>query len=99
MLAVPSAEAVGDLVYMSGRLQGKVAIITGSASGFGKATALMFGREGAHVLLADLDRAGGQSVVEQLTADGAEAELVVGDVSAMETAAALVKRATERWDN
>jgi NAD(P)-dependent dehydrogenase (short-subunit alcohol dehydrogenase family) len=82
---------------MSVQLQDSVAIVTGSGSGFGRATALMFGREGARVVVADLDGDRAQSVVEELTEDGAEAELVVGDVTEMDTATALVKRAQERW--
>jgi len=40
------------------RMQGKAAIVTGAASGIGRATAILFAREGARVLLTDLDPAG-----------------------------------------
>ena len=47
-----------------GRLDGKVAIVTGAASGFGRATALRFAQEGARVVIADLDEPRGAAVVD-----------------------------------
>ena len=82
---------------MSGRLDGRVAIVTGSASGFGKATAIRFGREGARVIVSDLDAERGRRVVEEIVANGSEAEMVVGDVSTMDTANELARRARARW--
>jgi NAD(P)-dependent dehydrogenase (short-subunit alcohol dehydrogenase family) len=70
-----------------GRLDGKVAIVTGGASGFGRATVLRFAREGARVVVVDLDEPGGAAVVDEL---GDAARLVVGDVSALGTAEAAV---------
>jgi NAD(P)-dependent dehydrogenase (short-subunit alcohol dehydrogenase family) len=84
-------------ITMSGRLEGKVAIVTGSASGFGKATALRFGREGAKVIVTDLDEERGQGVVKEILGNGSDAELVIGDVSLAATANELVERATDRW--
>jgi NAD(P)-dependent dehydrogenase (short-subunit alcohol dehydrogenase family) len=60
-----------------GRLDGKVAIVTGGASGFGRATVMHFAREGARVVVVDLDEARGREVVAEL---GDAARLVVGDV-------------------
>lgn len=75
-----------------GRLDGKVAIITGAASGFGRATALRFADEGARVVVVDLDESRGREVVADL---GDAARLVVGDVSTSEVAAGAVAVARE----
>jgi NAD(P)-dependent dehydrogenase (short-subunit alcohol dehydrogenase family) len=62
-----------------GRLDDKIAIVTGGASGFGRATVEQFAREGARVVVVDLDEPRGHEVVGAL---GDAARLVVGDVSA-----------------
>jgi NAD(P)-dependent dehydrogenase (short-subunit alcohol dehydrogenase family) len=54
-----------------GQLSGKVAIITGAASGMGRAAALLFAREGANVVLADLNLAGGETAAAEAAAAGA----------------------------
>ena len=55
---------------MSGRLAEKVAIVTGGASGIGRATCRLFGREGARVAVADVDEAGGRVVAAEIVRDG-----------------------------
>lgn len=55
---------------MPGRLQSKVALITGAGSGFGEAMAHAFVREGAHVLISDINADGGQRVVSAITSAG-----------------------------
>jgi NAD(P)-dependent dehydrogenase (short-subunit alcohol dehydrogenase family) len=76
-----------------GRLDGKVAIVTGGASGFGRATVLRFAREGARVVLVDLDEPRGRGVVDEVRAAGSDADLVVGDVSQLAVAEEVVQAA------
>ncbi len=63
------------------RLANRVAIITGAASGIGRATAIRFAQEGAAVLIADINEAGGRACAEAITAAGGKARFVPTDVS------------------
>lgn len=80
---------------MSERLRGKTAIVTGGAAGIGQATAQMFAREGARVVVADLDEGAGAETVEQIAACGGEAIFVRTDVSVESDAEAVCRRAVE----
>ena len=71
-----------------GQLQGKVAIITGAGSGFGQGMAEAYVREGAKVIIADLNAAAGERVAKAL---GANAKAVATDVANMDSVAAMVK--------
>jgi len=62
-------------------MRGKVAVITGGSAGIGRATALLFAREGARVVVADLDRDAGAATVAQIGSEGGEATFVAADVS------------------
>ncbi len=66
---------------MSKQLQDKIAIVTGSASGIGKAIADVYAAEGARVVIADLNIAAAQAAAEQIKATGAQAMAVAMDVT------------------
>ena len=70
-----------ESVPYRGTLKGKVAVITGGASGIGQATALLFAREGAALCVADLDQMGGRAVVESIREEGGRATHVHCDVT------------------
>ena len=74
-------------------LRGKVAIVTGAAKGIGRAIATRFARDGARVVLSDIDEVAGRSAAEALQADGAEARFVRCDVGARDQCVALVEAA------
>ncbi|QIP15117.1 SDR family oxidoreductase [Spirosoma aureum] len=61
-------------------LLGKTALVTGAASGIGKATALLYGQHGAHVMLSDVNETQGQEVVDQINAAGGAAHFYKADV-------------------
>lgn len=77
---------------MAGRVQGKVALVTGGASGIGRATALAFAREGAKVLVSDVVVAGGEETVVLIKAAGGEAQFVKADVAKPAEVDALVAK-------
>ena len=80
------------------RFQSKVAVVTGAASGFGAAIARRFATEGAAVVVADIDEAGGKEVVAAIESDGGRALFVRTDVSRSEDVAAMVDVSVRRFD-
>jgi NAD(P)-dependent dehydrogenase (short-subunit alcohol dehydrogenase family) len=65
---------------MHNDLQGKTVLVTGAASGIGRAVALLYGQYGASVMVSDIDETQGQQVVAELTAAGANAQFFKADV-------------------
>jgi NAD(P)-dependent dehydrogenase (short-subunit alcohol dehydrogenase family) len=65
---------------MAGRLEGKAAIVTGAGSGIGRATALLFAREGASVTFVDVDAAAAEAAAAEATGTGGTAIAVAADV-------------------
>ena len=80
-----------------GRLDGKVALITGAASGMGNLAARTFVREGARVVLADVTDDTGRTSVEEISASGGEADYVHADVSSDDDVRKMVQFAVERF--
>lgn len=78
-------------------LNDKVTIITGAASGIGKATSLVFGKEGARVLCADINADGADAVAAQINDTGGEAASIKVDVADEEQVKAMVADAVSRW--
>src|SRR5918993_3011432 len=80
-----------------GRLRGKSVVVTGAAKGIGRATAELFAREGALLVLTDVDEAGLGALRERLAGEDIEVETVVGDVSRPEDAKPMIVAAVERF--
>ncbi|MCY7365723.1 MAG: SDR family NAD(P)-dependent oxidoreductase [Frankiaceae bacterium] len=79
-----------------GLLDGKVAIVTGAGRGLGRGEALELAREGAGVVVGEVDEAAGQAVVDEIVAAGGTAVLAVGDCSDIGAAQAVVRIAVEQ---
>ncbi len=93
-MTIPSKEAAQT---RRGRVAGKVAIVTGSASGIGRATAETLAREGAAVALVDLDLEGAERVAAGIHAAGGDAFAIRADVSAEAEIRAAIEATVARW--
>ena len=72
-------------------LSDKTALVTGAASGIGRATALLYGKLGARVMVSDIDEVQGRQVADELTAAGASARFFKADVGDSSQCEALVQ--------
>jgi NAD(P)-dependent dehydrogenase (short-subunit alcohol dehydrogenase family) len=82
---------------MSGELAGKVALITGAASGIGRATALLLAAKGAAIVVADIQEAGGKETGQLIEAAGGLATFVRADVTNQTEIDAMVQHAVETF--
>jgi len=81
-----------------GRLDGKVSVITGAGSGIGQASARVFAREGARVVVSDIDLAAAQATVDEITKAGGQAIAEQVDVTDQESTTALAERVVQRFE-
>jgi len=82
---------------MTGRLQDRVALITGGNSGIGRATALLFAQQGANVIVAARSVERGEETVDLIRRAGGEAVFAKGDVSDPDSARNMVRTGVERY--
>jgi NAD(P)-dependent dehydrogenase (short-subunit alcohol dehydrogenase family) len=80
------------------RLEGKVAIVTGAGQGIGLSIAELFAREGAALVLNDVNARAGRAALERIRKSGGRAGLVVGDVSSARVARELARAAVAEFD-
>ena len=79
------------------RFEGKVALVTGAASGMGRAIAVAFANEGASVVVADVNDSGGEETAAMITSAGGNGAYIHTDVSSADEVAAAVRRATDGY--
>ena len=80
-----------------GKLDGKVAVITGAASGMGRATALRFAKEGAAVVVADLNSQAGETVISEIAAGSGQAVFQRTDVTREADIESMIARAVKEF--
>ncbi|HEX8581723.1 MAG TPA: glucose 1-dehydrogenase [Acidimicrobiales bacterium] len=80
-----------------GRLDGRVALITGAGNGMGRAASVLFAAEGARVVVADVDEAAGRATVDAVAAGGGEATFVPVDVADSASVEAMVAATVDAY--
>lgn len=81
----------------TGKLQGKVAVVTGSTQGIGAGIARKFAAEGAHLVVHGRNRERGEALVTELGKQGAQATLVLGDLRKEEQCRAVIRAGIEKF--
>nr|WP_235217041.1 SDR family NAD(P)-dependent oxidoreductase [Archangium violaceum] len=82
---------------MSRRLEGKAALVTGAGSGIGRAAAAVFAREGARVIVSDVNVEGGEETVAAIQKQGGEARFIRCDISKPAEVEALIRGTVEAF--
>jgi NAD(P)-dependent dehydrogenase (short-subunit alcohol dehydrogenase family) len=80
-----------------GKLEGKIAVVTGAGSGIGRASAVLFAAEGASVVVADVDREGGEETAARIAAAGGSSAFVATDVRSSASVRSLIDAAVARF--
>ncbi|MDA1189362.1 MAG: SDR family oxidoreductase [Chloroflexi bacterium] len=82
---------------MGDQLQDKVALVTGAGAGIGRASAIALAREGAKVVVSDMDKSGGNETVRAIQKAGGEATFVLCDVTQSDDVQALIAKTVETY--
>jgi NAD(P)-dependent dehydrogenase (short-subunit alcohol dehydrogenase family) len=90
-------QALAGGAILTGHLDGKVALVTGAASGIGRATALACARDGAKLVVSDITAEAGRRVVDEIETTGGNAIFVEADVSKSVDVARLIKAAVDTY--